>query len=126
MKSALESGELPLSVDGSCFPENPKRMSAHIIATRRKMKIGIVDFISKAAPIYRNACVAELCGALTIMKVIECVFYEFDINTKRECKITIFADYAALLNFIESLPTHTSFSSHACQIKNEIVVSLKD
>ena len=81
MKRALELGELSNLVDRFYFFKNSEHVLIYIITTRRKMKIGIVDFISTATPIYYNAYIAKLYRALIIMKMIKYIFYKFDSDT---------------------------------------------
>ena len=116
----LELGNSTFSVDGSHFPDNPALISAHIIAIQDKVWLGYADFISTTAPIYRYAYIAELCEALSIMKVLEYIIFKCNLNQKKKRIITIIFNYAVVLKFLHTLPPYTSFSSYMYQIKNEI------
>ena len=72
--------EVGFHVNGSHFPAYLELVSAHLIIMQRKCKLGLGNFLSSIVLPFRNACTAELCGILCIMKLIQYLVLEANLQ----------------------------------------------
>ena len=63
--------EIEFSVDRSFFPEYSEVVSAHIIITYQRRKIGLADFITSLVVPLQKLLTTELCRVLAIYKLLE-------------------------------------------------------
>lgn len=93
----LELGDCILVSDGSHFPINPLITSAALLLIYNRKVIYRADFISKVRPHLRNSYIAELCGVLSFLLLLEHLIYKY--STKL-ISITIATDCAAILDLL--------------------------
>ena len=77
--NALELSKLTFSVDGSYFLDKPTLIAAHIIIMLDIVKLRLVNFILLVVRYYRNEYAIELCGILSIMKLLEYIILSNNI-----------------------------------------------
>ena len=120
MKAAIQGRNIAFYIDGSYFPENSAHISAHMIITSNKYKIGTVDFISIVAPKYRSAYTAELCRSLAMFCVMEYLILTLPDMKIGSYQILISSDCQSVLNFLLSSPKVILNSSLLHLVKREI------
>ena len=100
---------IEFSVDGSFFLYRSDIISAHIIITSQKKKIGLADFISSIVIPLQKAFTAELCGVLAIYKILE--YYYRVLGIFKQVQYTIHSDYSSVLEFLSFRPKLITNSS---------------
>jgi len=109
-------------VDGSFFPIKSQFISAHIIITRGRNKIGIADFICLVAILYCKAYAAELCGALAIAKIAQYIVLKSDIPITPNPIIEVNSNCDLVLSFLPSTQKIVKNNMSLHQIKQEIIL----
>jgi len=77
--NTLELSKLIFSVYGLYFPDKPTLIAIYIIIMLDIVKLGTASFISSVVLYYRNAYAIELCGILSIMKLLEYIILSNNI-----------------------------------------------
>ena len=117
----LELGELSISVDGLFFSDKSNLVSTHFIIMHNNRKISSGNFLLVVAFRYRYPFTAEICGVLTILKVIEYIINWIN-RRKEEYRIKITTDYSAIINFLNRRVNFISNQATLYQIKREILL----
>jgi len=108
---ALRSRNLMFHIDNSNFPKNPILITAHIILTSKKIKLGTANFISSTVPLFRNNYTTKICRVLTIIKLVSYLLSCLLPLKLSNLLILISSDCSVVINFILGSPITISFSS---------------
>jgi len=118
---ALLLNKLIFLVNSSHFLDNPTLIAVYVIISSDRFKLRLANFISPAAPSYRNVYAVELCRVLSIMKLLEYMILSNNILLNCKRIIVIYSNYSTVIQFLHISPLFMPFASPMHQIKNKIM-----